>query len=815
MTPPAANSVPRVLFFGPPKSGKSTLHEQVVRIATAAPGSDAASLPNVGPDTGLRRELTPHRVAVSNPSAGPLGGQFELCDCDSDAADHLLASPDAAVRAKARGLLADAVRSADALVLAVDAGATPDEVEGTFQQFRRLLEVLTEEREFGREVGGWPVFLTLTKCDTLAQDGDSPAAWLRHVEARKAEVHAHFAEAFADDIADDADGAYHRFGSLGLSLAATCARVPPGPAFELYADGSGGFGMIDLAGACLTAAREQHDRVASSRRRLRGTIVGVGGLLTAILAAVTVLVTSGALSATDRLAERVRAYRSNEPPAGVRLAEARLARHVKELRSLREADGYDDLPGELRGFVEGRVREADDYRDYRAKFQPPRLGPAELRTRDQADALAVELRGDLVPPAEYRPAWDDTESARLWVKWRRDLDLLTAAESQLHEWYRGLIRRANESLLTATPPDALWRSQVGELFAAATREPFDPRAEIPGSVAVPLPRGRKLTYAAAGRFDRVSLAKRDWDDTRARLRCLSDLTDVLGLTAGPDALDLPEPAAGGVGTRELAAARLAALRTALPPRLVNEPSLAKATFPEWFEHTYPDTARRAVEARLANVRETALRHLRLMIAQDAAETPDALRQLLAPTPRPPAYAEWDRLTQVLADLSTRSPNAPTPLTELAAFVALDRFAVELPALTLRLPDDLLEQKARPGSLTLRVGAKEFAYAPDGEPQRENAATDYRLAPVGHAGKFALAPGDAVTAVLTLRSGAEEAKLTWKSSRAGFYRFDLFETPPTLSRGAAIDAVAGGVRLAVPPSGSWPRLPDLLRDAGKR
>ncbi len=813
MTPPAPNSVPRVLFFGPPKSGKSTLHEQVLRIATAAPGSDAASLPNVGPDTGLRRELTPHRVAVSNPSAGPLGGQFELCDCDSDAADHLLASPDAAVRAKARGLLADAVRSADALVLAVDAGATVEEVEGTFAQFRRLLDVLTEEREFGREVGGWPVFLTLTKCDTLARDGDSPAAWLRHVEARKAELHAHFAEAFADDIADDAGGAYHRFGSLGLSLTATCARVPPGPAFDLYADGSGGFGMIDLAGACLTAARDQHDRVASSRRRLRGTVVGVGGLLTAILAAVTVLATSGALSATDRLAERVRAYRSSEPPAGVRLADARLARHVKELRSLREADGYADLPAELRGFVEGRVREADDYRDYRAKFQPPRLGPAEVRTREQTEALAAELRGDLVPPAEYRPAWDDTEGARLWAKWRRDLELLTAAESQLHEWYRGLIRRANEALLTATPPDALWRSQVGELFAAAAREPFDPRAEIPGSVAVPLPRGRKLTYATAGRFDRVSLAKRDWDDTRARLRGLADLTDALGLTAGPDALDLPEPAAGGVGTRDLAATRLAAVRTAFPPRLVNEPSLAKATFPEWFEHTYPDTVRRAVEARLASVRETALRHLRLTIAQDAAETPDGLRQLLAA--KSPAYADWDRLTQVLADLSTRTPNAPTPLAELAAFVALDRYAVDLPALTLRLPDDLLEQKARPGSLTLRVGAKEFAYAPDGEPQRENAATVYRLTPVGHTGKFALAPGDAVTAMQTVRSGPEEATLTWTSPRAGFYRFDLFEAAPTLSRAAGIDAAAGGVLLGVPPPGAWPRLPDLLRGGARR
>ena len=810
MTPPAASGVPRVLFFGPPKSGKSTLHEQVVRIATAAPGSDAASLPNVGPDTGLRRELTPHRVAVSNPSAGPLGGHFELSDCDSDAVDRLLADPDAVVRAKARGVLADAVRSADALVLAVDAGATADEVELTFRQFRGLLDVLTQDRERGREVGGWPVFLTLTKCDTLARPGEAPMAWIGHVEARKRELQAHFAEAFADDLDDDADGTFHRFGSLSPSYTATCVRVPPGPAFDLYADGSGGLGMIDLAGACLTAARDQRDRIAASRRQLRGTVLGVGGLLTALLAAVTLLVTSGGLSDADRLAERVRAYRATEPPPAQRLAEARLARHVKELRALRESEGYAELPGDLREFVEGRVREADDYRDYRAKFQPPRLGPAELRTRDQADELAADLRGELAPPAEYRPAWGETEYARLAAKWRGDLDLVTAAEARLHEWYRGLIRRANESMLTATAPDALWRGQVGELFAAATMEPFDPRGVVPGSVAVPLPRGRKLTYDAAGRFERVALARRDWDDTRGRLRCLTDLTDALGLTAA-GVLDLPEPAAGG--SRELATARLAALRTAFPPRLVNEPSLAKATFPEWLEHTYPDAVRRAAEVRLASVRETALRHLKAMIAQDApGQTPEALRQLLAA--KSPPYADWDRLTQVLADLATRTPNAPTPLAELTKFVAAENFAAEVPALTLTLPDDLLEQRARPGGLTLRVGAKEFAYGLDGEPRRENAATVYRFAPVGHAGKFALTPGDEVTASLAVRAGAEEARLAWKSPRALFYRFDLFEASPTITR-AGGDAAAAGVRLGVPPPGAWPRLPDLLRDAPRR
>ena len=121
--------------------------------------------------------------------------------------------------------------------------------------------------------------MTLTKCDTLVQPGDSWSEWMGRVEERKRELQAHFAEAFADDLdADsDTDDSFHRFGSLSPSHHATCVRVPP--AFELYADGTGGLGVIDLAVACLSAARDQQDRVTRSRRQLRGTVLGVGGLL--------------------------------------------------------------------------------------------------------------------------------------------------------------------------------------------------------------------------------------------------------------------------------------------------------------------------------------------------------------------------------------------------------------------------------------------------------------------------------------------------------------------------------------------------------
>src|SRR4051812_44697489 len=97
---PTDRLTPRVVFFGPPNAGKSSLLRAFARILGGAVPTDP-------------HPFTPSPV---HPFTLPLAdGPLEVCDCDGRAARDLLAHP------AARGELGDAVRSADALVLVVDA----------------------------------------------------------------------------------------------------------------------------------------------------------------------------------------------------------------------------------------------------------------------------------------------------------------------------------------------------------------------------------------------------------------------------------------------------------------------------------------------------------------------------------------------------------------------------------------------------------------------------------------------------------------------------------------------------------------------
>ncbi|MGL6095111.1 MAG: hypothetical protein ACRC7O_04825, partial [Fimbriiglobus sp.] len=253
---PADRHVPRVVFFGPPFSGKSALISAFLR-ATDPTADDAIPLTLAHPGNGVRRELVTHRLS---PTAAT-GGAVEVCDCDGKAAGELLTHPDGFVRASsAGGALATAVRAADSLVLVVDAAASAADIDDLFGAFGRFLESLEEGRTFGREVGGLPVFLTLTKCDALIRPDDEPTDWLARVESRKSEVRGWFEDFFGDDIAD-ADSPFLAFGTIDLHLAATAVTAPTGPMFTAYADPAGAFGVADLLLDVTAAARAYRRRV--------------------------------------------------------------------------------------------------------------------------------------------------------------------------------------------------------------------------------------------------------------------------------------------------------------------------------------------------------------------------------------------------------------------------------------------------------------------------------------------------------------------------------------------------------------------------
>jgi hypothetical protein len=817
------STTPRVVFFGPAHSGKSALIGRFVRLA-AGPDADAVELTPDGPENSIRRELVPHLIRVVNPAAGRAGGRFVVVDCDGRAAGELLSHHSGLVRGQARGALAEAVRSADALVLVVDAAAPPEVVDQTFRNFGKFLDGLEEGRTFGREVGGLPVFLTLAKCDVLYREGDSPTAWLARIAEREREVQARFEEYFGS-VAQADPSQFLPFGSIDLHLAATSIQVPDGKAFAAYADADGSFGVARLMREALPAAREYRSRSLTAHQRLRWTLAGAGLLLGTMLTGLLVFLATGGLGG-DLLAERVRTYMANEPAPAVRLSDAQLSRYRAELASYRESPGFHRLPERLQTFVEDRLREFEVYKEYRDRFRPPRLGPAEIQTREQAERLETELNAELAPPPEYAVEWAETEAVRLWEKWRTDLRLVREAEARLHDWYRGLIRRGNHLLLTETAPDFGWRQQVGVLFRDAEEPPFRPDQEVEASPAVPVLRGQRLTYAPAFEFERVGQARQDWVVTRDRLRHLRDLTDALGLTTGPGTpsaiLDLPEPLPDATGSRDLAAARLGALRAAFPP-----PTYPSDEYPEWAAANFPDPVRQVLERRLRAVFDTGVRHARRLIGA-AAPDPEAYegwRRVADTLLQEPAMLAWGRLLGQLRRWA--DPDAPeaNPVEQLAEFLRRDRFELNLRSIRVAIPDDLLAQRAVPaGRLVVThtpAGGQpaEYPFRQEGEGTRERPVTVYTFTPDGQTGTITYHPGDGLTAALPLRAGGEEYRLVWSYGRSTVYQIDRLAQPPRLERVGPlpIPEPAAGVRLTVAPPDGLPAVPVLFPDmqAGPR
>ena len=225
-------AAPRIVFFGMPHTGKTGLLHAFADPEAPFP------LSKYGDEkpADLCRTLPDGTV---------------LCDVDGRSAKEILVDPRQIERDERT---ANDVRDSDAIVLALDASATGDATIELFHSFAAFLEGLEGARSKNREVGGLPVFLTLTKCDRLVQPDDDPNAWLRRVNAKKRSVQT----AFEDYLAATGHGLHadpFAFGSIEVHVAATALRnsaktVRPRP-------GRTAGGPIVLAGSCAGPSRDR------------------------------------------------------------------------------------------------------------------------------------------------------------------------------------------------------------------------------------------------------------------------------------------------------------------------------------------------------------------------------------------------------------------------------------------------------------------------------------------------------------------------------------------------------------------------------
>lgn len=819
---PAEPNVPRVLLFGHRGAGKSALIGALLKagetqgdVLRGEVVHSSVDLPRIRDAVYSGGKLDPHtaelvsyaiRLKPWRVGTQPVGEPLSvvLDDCDGKAAEALLDHPEPITRRDPNSPVARAVVEADAIVLLVDAASTDAELNEAFAEFDKFLKVVGRAKTDARAVGGFPIYLVLTQCDRLAQPGDSRRIWEVRVNDRIDHAETQFAEYLKEAREEEEDGGppspFLAFGSVEFEVLAAAIRAPALP--EAPQPGDVPFKVAELFRDCFAAARAHNERVHASNARLRWTVRLAATALFAMLTGLAVVALFPPHPTGPDLAERVREYLAAEPPAAERLSEARIESNRATLAVLKSDRGFRDLDPELRQFVESRLKEIADYKEYRRKLLSA-TAPARTRNLTELGASRDALTNDLALPPEY--AWAETAAGELRRKWLADCKAIEGAEQKLVRQYREYDSAA-AALMLRRSLDAAWLADIDALTARADRPPFPLTQTLDGSYSVPQPRGEVVTFRVPYEFDEVYGARRYWEQSRDKVAHLRDFADALGATAAPDrppaVLVIPEP--DGADSAALAAARLASLRRTYP-----RPSEG---YTEWHVNDFPDPARSDLANRLKWSFDAGVRHVRkLLKPDDTALGWKGVAQRLDE----PALRDWGQLLHLLARLQEQT--APNPVTELTEFLAnLDSksFDIDVPAFDLVVPLELtvgFERVVPKGVFTITLShAQEppvtVRYAVSAGATRDK-ATVYRLTREGNA-KLAYRAGDDLRAEVPVEAGKQALRLVWEGG-SNTFRFDSLSREPRLTRAAGGTDAAPGVRL-VPSAGSaFPKLPVLI------
>ncbi len=761
----------RVVFFGPPRSGKSKLLDAVAAVARTQADDTVQLVPAEAP-TGPR-SVVRRRVAVDLPGERVVTGDVEFIDCDGIAAQKLLADADLLRRRQARSELAASVRSTDALVVVIDATWPPEQVEAVFAQLHTFLTVLRDQRAADREVGGLPVFLVLGKCDELARREEAFSDWQARVTDELSKLEGRFRDWF-----EDAGGPFLAFGSTELYVTATATSWPQ--VVGGLTDSTGGFGIDELHAGVLVAARDHQTRSAKSRKRLHWTAGIAVGLLSAMLFTMVYLSASREPPAVDALSARIKRMKEAFGPPERRLSDERFERNRRELNTARESPVFDLLSADLQQYVTAELRQFAEYEEYRQRFDPPQFSPADVRTAGERVELEQALAERLKPPVEYAETWEPTEAVRLATKWQGDLRRLADAERDVHAWYTAQLARLTELQTAAVPSErwspAGWRAAVGE--AVSRQPPHPPAQPLDGSPAVPLPRGEPITWAAAYQFERAATAADEWRQAAIRLADVRDLADAVGLTVNPlnaDAvLVLPTPA-DAAQSLVLATDRLAKLRDRYPRALDGKA--------RWAVTGIPGPLQEVLGGRLKTAAANGVDQVRKLVANDPAAASGEWAKLAEPNAllTKPEMAAWGELLRLLVGWSDPDRPDDDPVRHLTAFVKQTEFRWDVTKLTLTVPNALrVNAVQKAGDLTIRVGSgdrqRAYTFAAD-RPRVDATATTIEFTPPD--GPLKYVPGEEFTASVTLTDQDVRAELRWADARTPAYRFDALLREPTV------------------------------------
>jgi hypothetical protein len=823
--PPAENAVSpsalHIVLFGMPAAGKSSLLGALAQAAQAQEHLLNGHLNDLSKGLAeLRQRLydeSPRRTAEEvvpypvdfEPFArdGHTPGdhvQAVMIDCDGRVANDLLVRRQAIDDNSPEGTLAYEVADADTLVLVIDAAAPPAQVEADFAEFDRFLRQMEAGRSRRAEVGGLPVFLVLTKCDLLAQPGDSAADWMERIEQRKRDVDARF-RAFLARRQQEAGRL--PFGRLDLHLWATAVKRPAlagAPAKPREP-----FGVAELFRQCLEEAESFRDRRRRATRRLVWTVGGAAGLVALLVSAAVGLWLRSTDNRPTRLEVEVAIALSTDRPTAaerLHLPATDLRYRLGQLDRIYHDPELPSLRAEQQKLVRERVEELQSYLEYLKKLRQERR-PADVRTEKDLREVKDRLQTELALPS---PQWQDTEAGELHRDLFKDAEALEKAVARLQNWYLDAVDRAS-ALLTfkgyqggAESPGIDWQAwarDVEQVLEPANKPPFAETDVIAGSAT-------SLTYAPAYRFDKVAEARSYWDSDRARLGQVLNLAAALGLAQAkgrPAVLVFQSDV-----TLKDVQARLAELRQAYPQY---EKEFTLENLPEAARPKVRQAARTNYENMLKPARTAVLEQLQ-QGGKGGEETParwDAVRSWLKEDPR--ELAAWRKLALVLVRLYDTDHDAGDPVTRLLAFLQRTSFTIRIDRIAVEIPDSL---KVKPSS---NASFAIYHVTPDrpalvleqsGEPERRArdrvSVYTFRLV---EGQPFTYRPGERLWGSLPMQ---DDRMLTWARSRSAVYQLESLTRPPRLHKKDEPNiegTLEAGVKVTLQPPDGVPRMPDLM------
>ncbi len=179
---------------------------------------------------------------------------------------------------------ASAPAGSDAVVFLCDANQSAEDLGSSLNDFRDQLRQRAASASAQCGPAAFPVFLVLTKCDLLAQPGDTHSDWLERIEADKLQVHRQV-RALLPELGDPERKG---FGSVALHLWAVAIRRPPLKDAEPDR-GEEPFGVTELYDQAVAAARDYASRRTQQRRRLRSLLLGATAILMLMICGAVVL----------------------------------------------------------------------------------------------------------------------------------------------------------------------------------------------------------------------------------------------------------------------------------------------------------------------------------------------------------------------------------------------------------------------------------------------------------------------------------------------------------------------------------------------